>query len=354
MVDRRSPERGQSATDNGQRTKDHGPMNLVFCGTSQFAVPTLEKLIREHFTLDLVLTRPDEPSGRGYERKPSPVKQVAEEAGLIVFQPAKLNDIVAQRFLSQFRPDAIVVVAYGHIIPPWMIELPRLGCVNLHASLLPKYRGAAPIPWAIIRGEHSTGVTTMKIDSGLDTGDILLQREVETREDETVEVLSERLSTLGAELVLETLRRLERGDIKPHPQDHSLATLAPRLRKEDGRIDWSLTAEEIARRVRGLRPWPGAYTTFRGKNLHLWTAQAAPPRVVGSQTRQAQNAEEPGTLVVEGGRLWVLCGKGTLLEVKELQLESRKRMAARDFLNGVRPESGERLTSESTKSTSQG
>ncbi len=310
-------------------------MKLIFCGTPQFAVPTLEALIREGFTVELVLTNRDEPSGRGYERKPSPVKRAAQEQGLIVFHPARLKDRFTQRFLSGFQPDVMVVVAYGHILPPWMIDLPRLGCVNLHASLLPQYRGAAPIPWAIIRGERATGVSTMKIDPGLDTGDILLQREIEIADEDTTETLSERMSTLGAELVVETLRGLARGEIRPRRQEHAMATLAPVLKKEDGRIDWSLTAEEIARRVRGLRPWPGAYTTFRDKTLHLWAAAALPAG--------ASAAIERGAMVGEGGRLLVGCGNHTVLEIREAQLADRKRMSARDFLNGVRLAAAEKV-----------
>ncbi|MGD0920574.1 MAG: methionyl-tRNA formyltransferase [Terriglobia bacterium] len=310
-------------------------MQLIFCGTPQFAVPTLEKLLAEGFTIELVISQPDEPSGRGYEVKPPPVKQLAEKAGIRVFQPAKLKDPATQEFLSRYRPDAIVVVAYGRIIPPWMIDLPRLGCINLHASLLPKYRGAAPIQWALIRGERVTGVTTMKIDPGMDTGGILLMREEEIREDDTAETLAERLSVLGADLMVETLHALERGEITPRPQDHSQATLAPMLKKEHGRIDWSLTAQEIAWRVRGLYPWPGAYTTFRGKNLHVWAAAVSPTPAAGPL--------EPATLAAERGRLFVACGQGTQLEIKELQVEGRKRLAARDFLNGVHLQPGEKL-----------
>jgi len=310
-------------------------MQLIFCGTPQFAVPTLEKLLAEGFPIELVISQPDEPSGRGYEVKPPPVKQLAEKAGIRVFQPAKLKEPATQEFLSRYRPDAIVVVAYGRMIPPWMIDLPRLGCINLHASLLPKYRGAAPIQWALIRGERVTGVTTMKIDPGMDTGAILLMREEDIREEDTAETLATRLSVLGADLMVETLRGLERGDITPRPQDHSQATLAPMLKKEHGRIDWSLTAQEIAWRVRGLYPWPGAYTTFRGKNLHVWAAAVSPA--------PAAAPLEPGTLAAERGRLVVACGQGTQLEIKELQVEGRKRLAARDFLNGVHLQPGEKL-----------
>jgi len=310
-------------------------MNLIFCGTPQFAVPTLEKLLAEKFTIELVVTNPDEPCGRGYPLQAPPVKQAAAKAGLQVFQPAKLKDPATAEFLSKFHPDAIVVVAYGHIIPKWMIDLPKHGCINLHASLLPKYRGAAPIQWALIRGESVTGITTMKIDPGLDTGDILLKRRVEILDEDTTATVSERLSVLGADLMVETLRRLELGDLQPQPQDHALATLAPMLKKEDGRIDWTLPAEAIWWRVRGLRPWPGAYTTFRGKNLHLWAA-ARP-------TTQPPCGLEPGTLLSEHGKLHLACGQGTLLEVRELQLEGRKRLSARDFLNGAHLEPGEKL-----------
>ncbi len=310
-------------------------MNLLFCGTPEFAVPTLEKLVEEKFAIELVLTNPDEPSGRGDETHASPVKRVAEKVGLRLYQPARLKTPETQAFLSEFHPDAIVVVAYGHILPPWMIALPRLGCINLHASLLPKYRGAAPIPWAIIRGERVTGVTTMKIDSGLDTGDILLVREMAIRPDDTGATLSEHLSRVGADLMIETLRKLERGEIAPRPQDSRKATLAPMLKKEDGRVDWSLGAEEIERRVRALQPWPVAYTTFRAKQLRLWKAKP-----VGDT---APAGAAPGTIVAPGGTLRVVCGGGTLVEIIELQLEGRRRMPARDFLNGVHLTPGEKL-----------
>jgi methionyl-tRNA formyltransferase len=310
-------------------------MNLVFCGTPDFAVPTLERLIAEKFAIDLVVTNPDEPSGRGYELKAPPVKQVALRASLEFYQPAKLRDPATVEFLSRYQPDAIVVVAYGHILPKWMIDLPRLGCINLHASLLPKYRGAAPIQWSLIRGETITGVTTLRIDVGLDTGDMLLKREVAIQDDDTSETLSKRLSMLGADLMIETLRGLERGDLQAQPQDHTQATLAPILKKEDGRIDWNLPALEIWNRIRGLRPWPGAYTRFRGKNLHIWAA--ARPKV--GETLPP----DPGTLVAARGMLRVTCGQGTLLELTEVQLEGRKRMPVLDFLNGVKISTGEKV-----------
>lgn len=313
-------------------------MNLIFCGTPQFAVPTLEKLLAESFSVSLVVTNPDEPQGRGFGLKAPPVKEFALEAGLKVFQPHRLKDSAAQAAISAVRPDAIIVVAYGHLIPPWMIDLSRLGCINLHASLLPRYRGAAPIPWAIIRGERVTGVTTMKIDQGLDTGDILLQKEVEISEQDTTETLSARLSVEGARLMAETLDRLGRGEIRPQPQEHQLATIAPILKKGDGLIDWRMTAEEIANRVRGLRPWPVAHTLFRGKNLQIWAA--------GPFLSRLSAGFVPGDLQAAGGKLIAACGSGTALELVEVQIEGRKRISGRDFANGVRLQPGERLGSE--------
>lgn len=308
-------------------------MRLIFCGTPQFAVPTLQRLTHPPFHIELVLTNPDEPSGRGHALKAPPVKLAALEAGLTVFQPRKFKLPLTSALLSHYRPDAIVVVAYGHIIPGWMIELPRFGCLNLHASLLPKYRGAAPVPWAIIRGESVTGVTTMNIDAGLDTGDILLQHETPIGSEDTTETLLDRLSVAGADLMVETLHRLSRGQITPRPQDNSQATLAPMLKKEDGRIDWSLEATEIERRVRGLRPWPGAYASFRAKGLQVWKAAAA------GGTPEA----EPGTLVAQAGRLLAACGQGTALELLEVQSEGRRRISGSDFLNGLRLQPGEKF-----------
>jgi len=308
-------------------------MKLIFCGTPQFAVPTLLRLSRAPFHVELVLTNPDEPSGRGRALKAPPVKQAALDAGLVVFQPRKFKAPLTRDFVSHYRPDAIVVVAYGHIIPGWMIALPRFGCINLHASLLPKYRGAAPVPWAIIRGERMTGVTTMKIDAGLDTGDVLLQHQTEIGPEDTTETLLERLSLAGAGLMAETLHGLSRGQITPQPQDHNQATLAPMLKKEDGRIDWSLSAEEIERRVRGLRPWPGAYTSFRGKGLQIWRAS------VVTGIPQA----EPGTLSARAGQALAACGRGTALELVEVQMEGRRRVSAADFLNGIRLQPGEKF-----------
>jgi methionyl-tRNA formyltransferase len=307
-------------------------LNLVFCGTPPFAVPTLERLVHAGFGVSLVVTQPDRPRGRGMELALSPVKECALRFGLPLTQPEKIKtneDFRAQ--LEAIHPDAIIVVGYGRIIPQWMLDLPRFGNLNLHASLLPKYRGAAPIQWAIARGEAVTGVTTMRIDAGLDTGDILLQEELVIEPNDTAETLGPRLASIGADLMVETLRGLEAGSVQPRPQDHSQATLAPILKKEDGRIDFDLTAQEILNRLRGFQPWPGAFTSFRSKTLNVWQAQAIDRPVV------------TGELLIEKGRMIAGCGQRTALEMLEVQLEGKKRMSAADFVNGQRPQSGERL-----------
>ncbi|HXZ43138.1 MAG TPA: methionyl-tRNA formyltransferase [Terriglobales bacterium] len=307
-------------------------LNLVFCGTPAFAVPTLEKLLEAGFHLSLIVTQPDRPRGRGMELAPSPVKEKAFEFGLPIVQPEKIKDNAEFRGrLAAIPPDAIIVVGYGRMIPQWMIDLPRLGNINLHASLLPKYRGAAPIQWAIACGETITGVTTMRIDAGLDTGDILLQKDVAIAPDDTAEVLSPRLARIGAELMIETLRGLMSGTVHPRPQDHLHATLAPTLRKEDGRIDFRRSAQEIWNRLRGFQPWPGAFSSFRGKNLNVWDA------------RPVEKTAELGELAIEKNQLIVGCGNGTTLELLVVQPEGKKRMSSRDFIQGYRPRSGERL-----------
>jgi methionyl-tRNA formyltransferase len=305
---------------------------LVFCGTPAFAVPTLEKLVEAGFAVRLVVTQPDRPKGRHMELAPSAVKQRALQLNLPVSQPDKIrNNDEFRAQLTAIKPDAIIVVGYGRIIPSWMIDLPRLGNLNLHGSLLPKYRGAAPIQWAIARGESVTGVTTMRIDAGLDTGDILLQKQIPIAPNDSSETLSPRLAAIGADLMVETLHELQTGSIQARPQDDAQATLAPILKKEDGRIDFHLTSQEIVNRMRGFQPWPGAYTTFRGKNLNIWAAQPV--------DREA----EEGELAVEGGGLLVGCGGGTALQLLELQIEGKKRIAASDFIHGHRPRPGEKL-----------
>jgi methionyl-tRNA formyltransferase len=307
-------------------------LNLVFCGTPRFAVPTLEKLVEAGFRIQMVVTQPDKPRGRGMELSPSPVKQRALEFGLSLAQPSKIkNNEEFRSQLSDLRPEAIIVVGYGRLIPQWMIDLPPLGNINLHASLLPKYRGAAPIQWAIACGETVTGATTMKIDSGLDTGNILLQKEIPIEPKDTAETLAPRLAAIGADLVRDTLHGLQAGAVHPIPQDNTKASLAPILKKEDGEINFHRSAEEICNRLRGFQPWPGAYTNFRDKNLHIWDA------------RPVQRSSSEAELVVEADRLIVGCGKGTTMELLEVQLEGKKRMAARDFVHGYRPKSGEKL-----------
>lgn len=307
-------------------------LNLVFCGTPRFAVPTLEKLVETAFAVRLVVTQPDKPRGRGLELAPSPVKQTALDLGLPVVQPDKLKhneEFRAQ--LAALSPDAIVVVGYGRIIPQWMIDLPPLGNINLHASLLPKYRGAAPIQWAIACGETVTGVTTMRIDAGLDTGDILLQKAVPIAPTDSAEDMAPRLAAIGAGLMVESLYGLHAGTIHPQPQDNSKATLAPILKKEDGRIDFHLTAPQICNRLRGFQPWPGTFTSFRGKNLHVW------------DVRPVERTVPQGELLVEGDRLLVGCGGASALELLEVHPEGKKRLAARDFVHGYHPRSQERL-----------
>jgi len=306
-------------------------MNLVFCGTPRFAVPTLEKLVEAGFTVRLVVTQPDKPSGRGMQLAASPVKQSASRLGIPITQPEKIkkNEEFREQ-LAGIAPEAIVVVGYGRIIPQWMIDLPPLGNINLHASLLPKYRGAAPIQWAIAMGETVTGVTTMRIDAGLDTGDILLQKELPIGPNDTAETIAPTMAAIGADLMVETLRGLKNGTVQPRPQDNSNSSLAPILNREDGLIDFNRSAVEILNRLRGFRPWPGAFTTFRGKQLHVWGTPVS-------------SSVPPGEIRVEADRLIVGCGSGTALELLEVQLEGKKRMAARDFVHGHQPKAGERM-----------
>jgi len=307
-------------------------LTLVFCGTPRFAVPTLDRLIEAGFRVELVVTRPDRPQGRGLELTLSPVKQHALQLGLPTSQPESIKSNPEFRAqLSDLKPDAIVIVGYGRIIPQWMLDLPPLGNINLHASLLPKYRGAAPIQWAIARGEIITGVTTMKIDAGLDTGDILQQQEISIAPDDTAETLGPRLAAAGANLTAETLRGLQDSTIHPRPQDHARATLAPILKKGDGLIDFSRPASEILNRMRGFQPWPGVYATFRGKNLQIRKATLV------------HHVLPPSELKAEGDRLFVGCGQSTAIEVLELQLEGKKRISAADFIRGYRLRAGEKL-----------
>jgi methionyl-tRNA formyltransferase len=314
------------------------PLQLVFCGTPRFAVPTLEKLVEAGHSVPLVVTQPDRPSGRRMEVAVPPVKDSATRLGIAVAQPATIkNNTEFRDQLATIAPDAIIVVGYGRIIPQWMIDLPRLGNLNLHGSLLPKYRGAAPIQWAIASGESVTGVTTMRIDAGLDTGDILLQHEIPIGLEDTAETIGPKLASIGGDLMVETLRGLEDGRVHPTPQDHAHATLAPILKKEDGRMDFARTADDLFNRLRGFQPWPGAFTIFRGKTLQVHRALPA----------QHASKSPPGEIAVDGTHLFVGCGKDkdadTMLELMEIQLEGKRRMSAQEFSNGYRPKSGDRL-----------
>jgi methionyl-tRNA formyltransferase len=316
-------------------------MKLVFCGTPQFAVPSLERLTLAGFDVQLVVTQPDRPQGRGMEMAAPPVKQVAQRLKLPVIQPDKIRKNEGfQNQLADLRPEAIVVVGYGRMIPSWMLALPPRGNINVHASLLPKYRGAAPIQWAIANGESVTGVTTMLLNEGLDTGDILLQRETEIRPDDTALTLAARLSELGAVLLVETLHRWETARIRPIPQDDSRATLAPILKKEDGQIDFNRTAVEISNRMRAFQPWPGAFTQFRGKNLKIMAAHPSEgtPNLL------------PGELRLVAERLVVGSGRGSALELLQVQPEGKKVISAREFVSGYRPSAGERLGSDAAPS----
>ena len=307
-------------------------MILVFCGTPRFAVPSLEHVVRAGHDVRLVVTQPDRPKGRGMGLAISPVKEAALQLGLPVTQPEKIkNNEEFRAQLTAIQPEAIIVVGYGRIVPQWMIDLPPLGNINVHASLLPKYRGAAPIQWAIASGDAVTGVTTMKIDAGLDTGDMLLQAEMPIDPQDTSESLAPRLAELGAELLVETLSRAEAGLIVPVPQNHAEHTLAPILKKEDGQIDFHRPAPEILNRLRGFTPWPGAFTQFRGKGFVVHQARAVTANL------------QTGELAVQADRLLVGAGNESALELLEIQLEGKKRMSARDFVNGYRLAPGERL-----------
>jgi methionyl-tRNA formyltransferase len=308
-------------------------MKLVFCGTPQFAVPTLKQLLGAGHSIELVITQPDRVRGRDQPPSPPPVKALAIQSGLPVVQPEKIrNNPELRGWLEQVKPDAIIVVAYGRIIPEWMLNLPRWGNLNLHASLLPKYRGAAPIQWAVANGETVTGATTMRIDQGLDTGDILLQRTMPIGPDQTAEQLFPLLAESGASLMIETLDALQAGQIKPMAQDDAASSLAPILQREDALVDFARSAVEIYNRWRGFQPWPGAYTFFRGKKLTLH-------RLVPVESL----AVPPGELVVERERLFVGAGSATSLELLEVQLEGKKRMPVADFLRGTAPQPHEKL-----------
>jgi methionyl-tRNA formyltransferase len=318
------------------------PLRIVFCGTPAFAVPSLRHLsAQSDLQIVGVVTQPDRPRGRGQKAAMSAVKSAVLDLGLDVYQPEKIKSDEGFEYFRRLAPDVIAIIAYGQMISQRLIDIPRLGWINLHASLLPRYRGAAPINWAIINGESRTGLTTMRIDAGLDTGPILLRHETEIGGDETAPELAARLADAGAPLITETLRRLDRGEILPIPQENSQATYAPPLKKEDGRIDWSLPAQQTYNRIRGLDPWPGAFTTFRGKACRIWgrppSAADFPnsPGVLRSITARPSPLSASGTIHTLKSLIFVRCSNSEVLLLTHVQLEGRKRVTAQEFASGA-------------------
>jgi methionyl-tRNA formyltransferase len=300
------------------------PWRIVFFGTPSFAIPTFKSLLQGPDELVAVVTQPDREKGRGRKVIPSPVKQLALQHGMTPLQPGKVKEEAFQEKLRALQPELIVVVAYGQILPKSILRIPQYGAVNIHASLLPQYRGAAPIVWAILKGEKVTGVTTMFMAEGMDTGDILLQREIPIEDDDTAETLQQRLALAGAQLFMETLEKMKAGKIHPIPQDHSRATYAPPLKKEDGRIDWKREAKEIDLQVRAFDPWPGAFTELDGRLL----------KVYRGEVRKGRSAGKAGTVAWVGSDfIEVVTGNDSFL-MKEVQLEGKRRMSVREFLAG--------------------
>lgn len=306
-------------------------------GTPDFSVGALKSLAENGYEIAGVVTQPDKPRGRGKASAMTPVKEAALELGLTVYQPSRVREQSFMDTVRALNPDVIVVSAFGQIIPKALLELPRYGCVNIHASLLPKYRGAAPIQWAVMDGEPVSGVTIMQMDEGLDTGDMLAKTEVPLEPDETGGSLFDKLSRAGAELLIRTLPALEQGTLTPEKQPlESPTAYARMIRKEDGRIDWNLEAEAIERRIRGLNPWPSAYTELTGKILKIWRAEVLPK----------ESGQTPGTVTEAGkGGFCVQTGKG-VLRLLEVQLEGKKRMDAQAFLRGFHAAPGMKLEEE--------
>jgi methionyl-tRNA formyltransferase len=313
-------------------------MRIVFMGTPESAVPSLRRLLDDGHEIAAVWTQPDKPAGRGNKLHESPVKEFASQHNLTIHQPFKIKTAAAKTLFTSHHADAAIVVAYGKILPAEFLNAPRHGCINIHFSLLPKYRGAAPVNWAIVNGEKETGVTTMKIVKELDAGPILLQRTIEINEHEVAPELLTRLAEIGAELLSETLKRFD--TIRAQPQRDEEATLAPMLKREDGLIDWSTDAFAIERRVQGFQPWPNAYSSFRSQRLIIWNAT---PEWI------EQLAFPHGQIIeARGDRLIIACGDATALRVSELQAEGGRRLNARDFLNGMHLKVGEVLGSTSS------
>jgi methionyl-tRNA formyltransferase len=306
-------------------------------GTAEFAVPTLKRLVSEGYSISAVVTQPDKPSGRGQSFHASPVKRAALELHLSVHQPATLKDAEARRLFENLQPACLIVVAYGRILPLWLIQLPQFGALNLHGSLLPKYRGAAPIQWAVANGETETGVCTMRIDEGLDTGPVYLCEKTTIQPDETIAQLSARLSNLGSELTIRTLEGIVAGSVRATPQDHSKASLAPMIQKADGVIHWDADAQTIHNRIRAFNPWPGTVTQFRGVACRILKSRVGQP-VEGKST--------PGRISVLKGIVTVECGDGFQLELVEVQMPSRKPVSGSDFANGMRVRTGDLFQQE--------
>ena len=307
-------------------------MRVIFMGTPDFAVGTLQALLQSEHEVVAVVTQPDKPKGRGKAMQFTPVKEVASEAGIPVLQPRKVREEAVVEELRSYHPDVIVVVAFGQLIPKSILEMPKYGCVNVHASLLPKYRGAAPIQWAVIDGEEKSGVTTMQMDEGLDTGDMLLTEEVTLDPEETGGSLFDKLSQIGAQLLLKTLEALEDGTVTPRKQPaESTTAYAAMLNKKMGEIDWSQSAVQIERLVRGLNPWPSAYTHLAGKTLKIWKSAVRP---------SGEQEKEPGSVILEDKKHFGIQTGDGVLEILELQLEGKKRMSADAFLRGYQLENG--------------
>ena len=317
------------------------PLDLVFMGTPEFAVPSLKRLLADGHEVAAVFTQPDKPAGRGHHLHAPPVKQLALEHGIAVHQPARIKtDEEVRAIFESIQPSACVVAAYGKILPEWLLQIPRLGCINVHASLLPRYRGAAPINWAIANGERETGVTIMQMDVGMDTGAMLAKRAIAIGDEETAPELSARLAELGAELLSDTLPKVERGEIIAEAQNNDEATYAPLLKREDGLLNWRWTAAEIADRVRGFQPWPGVYTALNSARLHLWRARAE-----DAATTDEHEASAPGTILrIDRDGIAIRCASATALRIEECQLEGKRRVAAREFANGMRLKAGDRIS----------
>jgi len=307
-------------------------MKIIFMGTPDFSVPTLQNIIDSKHEVIGVVTQPDKPKGRGKHMYAPPIKELARKYDIPVYQPKKVREEQFIKILKELNPDIIVVIAFGQILPKEILELPKYGCINVHASLLPKYRGAAPIQWSIINGEKQTGVTTMYMDVGLDTGDMLLKEVVEISEDETGGSLHDKLSQVGGKLLIETLDKIEKGTIERIKQNDEESTYAPILKKSLGNIKWSQSATEIERLIRGLNPWPSAYTVLDGKMLKIWNAE-----VVSLKNKN----NKPGTIceIIKDKGIIVSCGEDGLL-ITELQLQGKKRMDTPSFLRGANIEVG--------------